>query len=179
MAEKTVAVLCVSKNSIYKNYDKADCYDIDRDVRQFAGVLPVVAHPPCRAWSAYTAHQAKPLEGEKELGPLCVDHFKNNGGVLEHPAHSRLYEYCGLPLPGKSNGDLITVAVWQSWWGYSMRKSTWLCFNRIDLAGLIFPYRLTMPGGDRRRQQLMGHAERAATVPAFAEWLMNAATQTK
>ena len=53
-----VAVLCVAGNSIYHTIPNVEAYDINRDVRTFDGSLPVVAHPPCRSWSAYCAHQA-------------------------------------------------------------------------------------------------------------------------
>lgn len=82
---RTVAALCVAPNSVYKTMAGVDAYDKARDVRSFAGGMPVVAHPPCRAWSAYTAHQAKPEPGEKELGPLCLEHLKREGGGTRAP----------------------------------------------------------------------------------------------
>ncbi len=175
---RTVAALCVAPNSIYKSMVGVDAYDKGRDVRKFAGGMPVVAHPPCRAWSAYTAHQAKPDPGEKELGLLCADWLKREGGVLEHPAHSKLFAAAGLPMPGKRCGDLFTVPVLQAWWGYPMRKATWLCFSRVDVRTLDFPYTEhdSRAGlGDRRRQQLMSKHQRAATYPLLAEWLVAAA----
>lgn len=48
--ERTVAALCVAPNSGYKAMPGVECYDQARDVRNFAGGMPVVAHPPCRAW---------------------------------------------------------------------------------------------------------------------------------
>lgn len=54
--DRTVAALCVAPNSLYKRLPGVEAYDHARDVRSFAGGMPVVAHPPCRAWSAYTAH---------------------------------------------------------------------------------------------------------------------------
>lgn len=95
--------------------------------------------------------------------------------MLEHPAHSRLFEYTGMPKPGERRGDLFTLPVWQAWWGYPMRKATWLCFCRVDVSALVIPYRLHDQGADRRRQQLMSKNQRAATHPAFAEWLVAAA----
>lgn len=177
-----VAVLCVASNSVYKALPGVEVFDKARDVRTFAGGMPVVAHPPCRTWSAYTAHQAKAPPGEKELGPLCADWLKREGGVLEHPAHSRLFAAAGLPPPGQRRGDLFTVPVLQAWWGYPMRKATWLCFSRIDVAALDFPYceHDSSAGlGDRRRQQLMSKNQRAATHPALAEWLLAAARMTR
>ena len=82
---RAVAALCVAPNSVYKTMPGVDAYDKARDVRQFAGGMPVVAHPPCRAWSAYTAHQAKPEPGEKELGLLCADWLKREGGGTGAP----------------------------------------------------------------------------------------------
>ncbi len=179
-----VAVLCVAGNSIYHTIPDVDAYDINRDVRTFDGSLPIVAHPPCRSWSAYCAHQAKPLPGEKELGPLCVDWLKKCAGVLEHPAHSRLFAHCNLPLPGDlpREDGLWTAEVSQAWWGYPMLKMTWLCFSGVDPRQVQFPHRYhnSRDGeGDRRRQQRMSKHQRAATHPALAEWLVNIARISK
>lgn len=182
VAERTIAALCVAPNSIYKGMAGVEAYDEARDVRSFRGGVPVVAHPPCRAWSAYTAHQAKPKPGEKELGLICADHLRTWGGVLEHPAHSRLFEAARLPLPGQRIGDLYTVLVHQAWWGYPMRKATWLCFSRVDVRSLAIPYRhhdSRSGDGDRRRQQVMSKHQRAATCPALAEWLVAAARMAR
>jgi hypothetical protein len=173
-----VAALCVASNSAYKTIPGVHCYDKARDVRTFTGGMPVVTHPPCRAWSAYTSHQAKPEPGEAELGLLCADWLRREGGVLEHPAHSRLFEAARLPMPGQRIGNLYTMLVLQAWWGYAMRKATWLCFSKIDLSDLSLPYQQhdSRSGhGDRRRQQVMSKQQRAATTPAMAAWLVGAA----
>ncbi len=172
---RTVAALCVANNSIYKQLPGVDSYDAKRDAKTFGGGIPVVAHPPCRAWSAFCRHQAKPLPGEAELGIWCADMLRECGGVLEHPAHSLLFEAAGLPPPNECCDNLQTIEVQQVWWGYPMIKKTWLCFSDVDIASLIIPFRLHPRGGDRRRQQLMSKPQRAATCPAFAEWLVNAA----
>ena len=178
MSLRTVAALCVAPNSIYKALPGVDAYDKARDVRTFSGGMPVVAHPPCRAWSAYTAHQAKPEPGEAELGLLCADWLREWGGVLEHPAHSRLFKAARLPQPGKRAGELFTVPVLQAWWGYPMRKETWLCFSCVDIMALEYPYTEhdSRAGvGDRSRQQVMSKHQRAATVEPMARWLVDAA----
>lgn len=173
-----VSVLCVSGKSYYKTLDGVDCWDAARDVRGFAGEHAVVAHPPCRSWSAHLAHMAKPPPGEKELGPLCVHWLRECGGVLEHPAHSRLFKHCGLPMPGQTIGDLTTVHVRQSDWGYPVAKNTWLCFSRIHPRDLVFPHRAhdSRAGeGDVAIWSRMSKAQRAATWPALAHWLLTAA----
>lgn len=174
---KKVAVLCASRNSIYKTFDLVEVYDETRDARMFDCSMPIVAHPPCRAWSAYCRHQAKPKPGEHDLAPYCVDALAKCGGILEHPAHSTLWITLGLPDPGIGivNG-MWTMEVNQSWWGDTRIKKTWLLIAGVmpcDLPDI--PFRLHNPSGDRRRWQLMSRNQRAATVPAFAEWLINVA----
>ena len=170
-----VAVLCVAPKSIYRSMPSVECYDRNRDVRTFTGGMPVAAHPPCRSWSAYCAHQAKPLPGEKELGSLCVEWLRKCGGVLEHPAHSRLFDACQLPKPGNAKDGLWTAEVLQSWWGDTRTKATWLCFSGIPRRSVRFPIRLHDPQGDRRRWQVMSHTQRSATPPELATWLVGVA----
>ena len=173
---RTIAALCVSRNSIWKGMGGVEAYDVDRDARTFPGGMPIVAHPPCRAWSAHTAHQAKPMPGEKDLGPWCAEMLRKCGGVLEHPAHSRLFEAARLPAPGyATRGELWTMEVWQAWWGYPMRKATWLCFCGISPDRIELPFRLHPNGCDRRREQLMSKNQRAATTDEFARWLAQVA----
>ena len=173
-----VAVLCVSKRSVYKQLD-CEVYDTERDARTFPGDMPIVAHPPCRAWSAYCAHQAKPEPSEKELGLWCCEQLKSCGGVLEQPAHSRLFSAGGLPLPGEPHGDLWSMAVDQSWWGDSRKKATWLCFSGISPMDVEVPYKLHEPRGDRRRWQLMSKTQRSATNLAMAIWLLDVASKAR
>lgn len=177
---KIVAILCAARNSIYKEFKHVEVFDIDRDARRFNGGVPVVCHPPCRAWSAFCAHQAKPLLGEKDLAPMCVDKLRENGGVLEHPAHSRLWKYLGLPRPGEpEKNQLWSLAVQQSWWGDSRSKKTWLLFAGISPDKLPdIPFRNHNPKGDTERWNRMSKTQRAATPRAFAEWLIEVARRT-
>jgi hypothetical protein len=172
---RPIAVLCVAPNSVYKRISGIEAYDMARDARTFPGGMPVVAHPPCRAWSAHTAHQAKPMPGEKELGLWCANQLKEWGGVLEQPAHSRLFDATGLPKPGERNSGLWTIEVWQAWWGYPMRKATWLCFAGVWPMNIHVPLVLHSNGCDRRREQLMSKHQRSATTEEFARWLVAAA----
>ena len=139
----------------------------------------MIAHPPCRHWSAFTAQQALQdgKEAEMALAIWAVDQLREWGGVLEHPAHSRLWDRLGLPMPGSRSGDLAAVEVWQAWWGYPLRKRTWLLFSKVDPAGLEYPFRLD-GGNNRRKQQLMSRNQRKATCEPFARWLVDAVKQT-
>ena len=173
-----VAILCAARKTVYRTMPDLDIYDIDRDVRTFAGGMPIVAHPPCRSWSAYFAHQAKPLPGEKELGPLCVDWLRKCGGVLEHPAHSRLWDHCGLPLPGERERDGVwSLAIDQAWFGDSRRKRTWLLFSHVE--PMTYPLILRESKGDREAWNKLSKGRRSETKPAFADWLVAVARSAK
>ena len=181
---KTIAILCAAKSSAYHHMEEVEVYDVARDMRTFQGGMPVIAHPPCRSWSAYCAHQAKPDPGEKELGPLCVQWLRECGGILEHPAHSRLFDFCKLPKPSwtvgwkKSEMPVWTMEVLQGWWGDSRSKTTWLCFFDIPPGSVRIPLRFVNPEGDRRRWQLMSKIQRSATHPAMCKWLVETARLT-
>lgn len=85
--EPTVAVLFARADSVYKTLPGTDVWDAARDARNWPGGVPVVAHPPCRAWGRL-AHMAKPKPDEKDLARWAVAQVRRFGGVLEHPAAS-------------------------------------------------------------------------------------------
>lgn len=172
--ERIIAVLCVQKTTIYRGMPGVEVFDKARDARSWLGGSPAVFHPPCRAWSNKCAHQAKPEPGEKELGLYCAEQLKKWGGILEQPAHSRLFKAAGLPLPNEAGtAQLWTAVVLQEWWGYPTEKRTWLCFSRIPKKAVQIPIRLQLQNrGDRRRWQIMSKAQRSRTPKEFAEWLV-------
>lgn len=165
-----LAVLCVHPYTVYHRFHGLNIYDHHRDARTWPGGTPLIAHPPCRAWSAFCRHQAKPAPGEADLGPLCVDLVTRWGGVLEHPAHSRLWHHCHLPRPGETAGRLTTIAVRQSAWGAETTKPTWLLLSGVPVPSPI-PSPPTIEDG-HRRWKLLSNARRTATTPAFAAWLI-------
>lgn len=108
----------------------------------------------------------------------CVEQVKQWGGVLEQPAHSRLWDAAKLPRPGwATNGDLWATEVWQNCWGYPMKKATWLLFSKVSPLFVLYPFKLHPEGADRRTEQLMSKRQRSATTPAFAAWLVDKARQ--
>ena len=94
-----IAVLFARDDSRYKDFNVYDVYDIYRDARTFCKKMPVIAHPPCRAWGMLS-HMANPREGEKQLAYLALAQVRLNGGILEHPSGSRLWKEAPLPLAG-------------------------------------------------------------------------------
>jgi len=185
----TVAVLFARADSHYKALPGTDVYDIDRDARSFAGGAPVVAHPPCRAWGVF-AMFAKPREDEKALAPWAIEQVRKWGGVLEHPAGSRLWPELGLPAPGKRDEfGGWTLPIHQHWWGHRAEKATNLYICGIDPKDIPeIPMRLDAPthvigdvgrasNGTKRPE--ISKAEREHTPIPLAEWLCELARRCK
>lgn len=169
----SVAVLFARRRSIYKSIPWLDVWDEIRDARNYDGRLPVVAHPPCRAWGRLKG-QAKPRSDERELAICAVEHVRRCGGVLEHPAYSDLWQSAGLPRPG--NRDVVggwTLPILQSWFGHRAPKATWLYLVGVEPADLPeIPFSLATAIG---RVEMMGQAEREKTPFELAKWLVSVA----
>lgn len=178
-----VAVLFARADSIYKTLPECDVYDIERDARTYDGDLPVVAHPPCRAWGRLRAF-AKPRPDERNLGRLAVALVREFGGVLEHPAGSLLWPAQRIPYPGAGRDAWggWTLAAPQKWWGHKAEKATWFYIVGQDPRGIPD---LPIVLGDaayvvqsRKRHDYRPHitkAEREATPPDLARWLVEVA----
>lgn len=184
-----MAVLFARADSIYKTIPCCDVYDITRDARTYPGGLPVIAHPPCRAWGRLRQF-AKPRPDEKALALWAVDQVRQWGGVLEHPASSSLWPTVGLPT-GKERDKWggFTLSVDQFWWGHRAKKRTWLYICGPDLAEVpVIPLRFdavthtvgSMTTG-RKSKKLpeITKAEREHTPPALAHWLVELALKCK
>lgn len=183
-----VAVLFARKDSIYKTMSNTDVFDIDRDARNFSGSIPVVAHPPCRAWGKLK-HFAKPRPDEKQLAIFAVQKVRENGGVLEHPAYSALWKAAALPRPGAGKDDWggYSIDIDQCWFGHKARKRTWLYIVGIDIKELNVPLSFDcathVVGTSKRKNQKslpeITKAEREHTPKKLAEWLVDLAQKTR
>jgi hypothetical protein len=180
-----VAVLFARADSIYKKLPGCDVYDMERDARTFAGGMPVVAHPPCRAWASLR-HHAKPRDGEKDLAFFGINAVRENGGVLEHPWLSTLWDAAELPAPGFiDQWGGWTLPVDQNWFGHRARKRTRLYIVGIspkEIPG--FPivlgeatHTVGLWSGRNRETARPSIAkwEYEHTPPALAEWLVELA----
>lgn len=182
-----VAVLFARQDSTYKTLPDVDVFDIDRDARTFQGGMPVVAHPPCRAWGRLRAF-ANPRPDEMNLARLAVALVREFGGVLEHPAGSTLWPAQMLPLPGGARDQYggWTFAAPQMWWGHKAEKATW--FYIVGVAPAEMPP-VPLVLGDathvvqsRKRQDYRPHitkAEREHTPPPLAVWLVEVARRCR
>ncbi len=163
-------------------------FDETRDARTYAGPWPVVAHPPCGPWGCLK-HLWK--GGGAELAPLAVEQVRRWGGVLEHPAHSKLWRHSGLPGPGELPDAWggVTIAVNQVDYGHCARKPTWLYIVGSRNVGPIPPRGTPTHwvggsrGHGRSRQgahipagiKACSAEQRRRTPKAFAEYLLSLA----
>ncbi len=189
---RTIAILFARQDSIYKTLPGCDVYDIERDARTFAGGMPVVAHPPCRAWGILS-HMAKPVPGERDLAPWAVDQVRQCGGVLEHPRGSRLWIEKPLPMPGHVDAwGGWTLPVWQWWWGHKAAKASMFYIVGVRPEDLpTIPFRIGTPeftvgtSGRRRdgtrsgRGREIRKSEREHTPPDLALWLVETARRCR
>lgn len=178
-----VAVLFARSDSNYRAVVGVDVFDLARDARNFAGGMPVVAHPPCRGWGRLRRF-AKPAPGERELAIFAVAQVRCWGGVLEHPADSTLFAACGMPQPGCGEDAWggYTVEVEQFHWGHRAEKRTWLyVVGCARLALPCFPVRdgrpthCIRPTKGAPRLPTVTKAEREHTPPALCTWLVEVA----
>lgn len=162
-----VAALYVSPRTPYLALG-CDCYDALRDARLYEGPLPVVAHPPCGPWGRLRQFCTK---DDPELAIIAVRQVRQFRGVLEHPAHSRLWAAMQLPPPDSLFPDEFggrTYAVDQGDYGHRAPKPTWL--YAVGLGPC--PFKLSSGSDPGGHIELMGRAERIRTPMPFAAALV-------
>lgn len=141
-----VAALFVAKDGAYFGLDGVDPWDEDRDARTYAGPYPVVAHPPCAAWSRLAGFR-QAVHGYKrgEDGgcfKAALHAVRAYGGVLEHPAHTDAFKTFGLPRPTVRQGWTLDMDggascyIEQGRYGLPVKKATWLYAYGVDLPEL-------------------------------------------
>ena len=184
-----VAVLFARADSIYYTLPGTDVWDAQRDARTWPGGAPVVAHPPCRSWGVFSMF-AKPRADEKALAPWAIMKVRANGGVLEHPAGSKLWPEMGLPEPGQRDEfGGWTLPIHQHWWGHRAEKKTRLyivgCEPRdIPDIPMVLGEATHVIGDVGRasngtKRPEVSKAEREHTPPELAEWLVELARRCR
>lgn len=186
-----ISALYVRKDSVYKALG-IDCWDIERDARLWPGGNPIIAHPPCRSWGKLSGF-AKPREGEKELAIKSVELIREWGGILEHPAASRLWPLLNLPLPGcYDEYGGFSICIDQFWFGHKAQKKTLLYICGCDLDDLPpIPLRFdaieyvtgsakkNRNGNRPHNKKEVSKAEREQTPIELAKWMINVALKCK
>lgn len=194
----TVAALYVDPRGPYPKLG-ADCWDKSRDASAYAGPWSLVAHVTCGPWGKLRHMCGAETLAEEWLGPVAIEQVRRWGGVLEHPAESRLFRHTGAPHPGELPDAWggITIAVEQWWWGHRAAKPTWLyivgpsavqgeaLLASCEAKRLAERGRRRPPSGkakgrgdpNRSMTERLPRTQRHLTPPAFAEWLMSIAAR--
>ena len=175
---RPVTVLYTMPKSVYLAMPGVDCWDELRDARKWPGGTPVVAHPPCRTFGTMRHLSASHPE-DLDLASHAVEAVKREGGVLEHPAMSKIWDIFDLPRPGRRSGDGFTMSLPQWYWGHDALKPTW--FFIVGVPGHLLPdvpmrlgYVTHQIAGCRKKsgKRQMSSRRRAATPPTLAKWLV-------
>jgi hypothetical protein len=158
-----------------------NCWSIERDAKRYDGPHPVIAHPDCGPWSRLRhlcRHQ------DPECGLHAIAQVQAYGGVLEHPADSKLWLNYGLPspdYPADKHGG-YTLRVNQVSWGHVCAKPTWLYCVRVDKAlaesGIRTggtPTHCVCKGPGSYDLPVASKAKKRRSPRAFAEWLITLA----
>jgi hypothetical protein len=160
------------------------CWDETRDARLYNGPFPVVAHPPCGPWTrnAFASKQ------DPSCGIKAFEQVRSFGGVLEQPAHSKLFDRCGAPKPDEPPDQFggLTIEVEQCNWGHVARKRMWLYMVGVRDLPEMPPPREPTHWCRKRPGQVMQNGikmcskeQRRRTPPAFAELLVALASRVK
>lgn len=134
----TVAALYVATGGCYFGLEGVDPWPEARDARLYAGLHPVVAHPPCQRWGKYwhggpsaRVRMVKGDDGGCFAAALAA--VRRWGGVLEHPEASAAWAAFDLNAPPYEGGWIVadfvggwTCRVEQGHYGHRARKGTWL-----------------------------------------------------
>jgi len=195
---RTVAALYVDEvRGPYHHLPGVEVWGESRDATLYVGPHPVVAHPFCGPWGrlAHLCTQQDPQHAIR-----AVEQVLQWGGVLEHPANSRLWAELGLPRPFKavpsSAPPVWALEVEQCRWGHAACKRTWLLFASIDPQDLppIPAWReptAVIDTNARHKGKGLGKASgearlthvpksrRHLTPPDFAAWLVTAARKAR
>jgi hypothetical protein len=199
---KAVAALYIDPKGPYPSMAGVDAWDAQRDATKYYGPNPVVAHPPCAPWSGSLSGLCD-RRSESALAVRAVQQVRAYGGVLEHPAHSRLFGALELPTPKAMHrirepsgrwldADVadeyggFTIEVQQVDFGHPCRKKTWLYLCGVPREAIMLPATHREPthwcsGGHRAKRppppgiKIASAKMRRVTPPAFAEWLVHLA----
>lgn len=148
----SVAALFVQEGGAYYGLPHVDPWPESRDARTYAGLLPVVCHPPCQRWGKLwfgSPLVVKRTGIRKRRGDdggcfaAALAAVRRCGGVLEHPWGSHAWGHFGLNTPPRWGGWVMadweggwTCCVEQGQYGHYARKPTLLYACHTDLPEL-------------------------------------------
>jgi len=184
---RIVAALYVDKHGPYPKMLGVQAWSKEYDAMRYIFPNPVVAHPPCGPWGNLLSACTKQ---DPETGVRAVIQVARFGGVLEHPAGSRLWKHMGLPLPGDmSDPGFYTIETEQCRWGHKALKKSWFLFSRIQRGDLlpippfIEPTHVIDSAPSKKKRgapvRHLPKSQRHITPHRLAEWLIAAARKAR
>lgn len=129
MKIEKIPVLFTNVISNYNNDNRFEPYNINNDAMNFNDNRPLIAHPPCRLWSKLKGLSTAP-QHERGLAYHALYLVYKNGGILEHPYPSDLWNQTGL-LTTKLKKNHILLKINQGNFGLEIRKPTLLFINGL------------------------------------------------
>lgn len=195
IALKPVAALYVdSLSGPYRRMSGVHCWaglaaqlylvaaETQRDAMLYDGPDPVVAHPPCGHWGKWRRRCKQP-KSWATAGLVAFRQVRQFGGVLEHPAHSTLWNAVSAPKPGEIDAfGGWTLQVNQTDWGHPCLKPTWVYIVGVSAADLPPRPPAGKPTHCMVRLKRNSHElpelpkrQRHLTPARFAKWLVAAA----
>lgn len=142
-----IAALFVETGGCYFHLPDVDPWDMSKDARKYNGPHRVIAHPPCERWS-YSSEGGPKAKGKFKTGDdngcfeSALQSVRSFGGVLEHPANSKAWDFFGLHKPPFCGGWIRaddfgwTCCVAQGHYGHVSQKMTWLYAVGVTLPSL-------------------------------------------
>jgi len=178
MSYLSIALFC-QVNSVYFQFDGCTVFTEKEDALSYSGQYPVICHPPCRLFGRLRHFSTAPLS-EKALAYYSVALVRSIGGVIEHPAGSKLWSDCDLPLGSNRDAfDGWTLSINQSWFGHPATKNTWLYIVGCD-PGQIPNYPISFDAvqysiksnSHKSALKPIPKSERSTTPFLLAKWLI-------
>lgn len=175
METTKIPVLFTLPSSYYLKFAFTDCYDEVRNALTFYGHNAIIAHPPCRLWGRLS-HLSTAPRSERLLALWAVIKVRANGGILEHPAGSRLFEKMLIPLDGSPDqyGGFV-ISINQHWFGFKAKKRTYLYIvgcSRSQLPQLPLNFdAITHSVSSSPNYLELDKKQNSVTVPKLCEWL--------
>lgn len=159
-------VLFTQKGSIYQTLN-CNCYDIKKDARTYPGGI-AIHHPPCGPWGNYSK-KSMHTQSEKDLAIWSINKVRLFGGVVEHPASSKIWSEMSIG-PGYDKYGGFILSIDQYWFGHQSKKPTYLYI--VGLKHSEIPdYPIQLPYHYRSLEDL-SKKQRASTPVALANYLI-------
>ena len=112
MTSKLISALYVEDGGPYYNLPDVKPFNKCDDARMYPGPYPIIAHPPCQRWGKFWKGQPgnikkgkiERLGDDKGCFKSALFDVRLYGGVLEHPEHSKAWQFFNIKKPPRLGG---------------------------------------------------------------------------